>query len=113
MAGIPYKAESEHPLLVRLVFWFQKKAFGTILEPYFLWGRSPKLLDGFHALTAAITRKSSPIEPVLRALITVRVSQINVCPFCVDIHSATLLKLGVPSAAFPGLNRTREPGALK
>ena len=29
-------------------------------------------------------------DPVLRSLITVRVSQINWCRFCVDINSATL-----------------------
>lgn len=95
MARVTYKHESEYPLLVRFFFKSQKKKFQTILEPTFLWGRSPKLFYGFQALGAAITRKSSPIEPVLRTLITVRVSQINSCPFCVDIHSATLKKLGV------------------
>lgn len=96
MARVPYKPESEYPLFVRFFFWLQKRKLQTILEPTFLWGRSPKLCYGFQALSAAITRKSSPIEPVLRTLITVRVSQINSCPFCVDIHSATLMKLGVP-----------------
>ena len=40
-------------------------------------------------LYGALDRKSSPIEPALRSLITVRVSQINWCSFCVDINSAT------------------------
>ncbi|MEM7025181.1 MAG: carboxymuconolactone decarboxylase family protein, partial [Pseudomonadota bacterium] len=42
-----------------------------------------------------IDRKGSPIEPALRSLLTVRVSQINHCSFCVDVNSATLMKRGV------------------
>jgi AhpD family alkylhydroperoxidase len=42
-----------------------------------------------------IDRRSSPLPPVLRSLITVRVSQLNGCRFCVDINSAILLKRGV------------------
>src|SRR5690606_2556089 len=34
-------------------------------------------------------------EPALRSLVTVRVSQINWCSFCVDINSSTVLKRGV------------------
>jgi AhpD family alkylhydroperoxidase len=43
----------------------------------------------------AIERRSSPLSPVLRSLVMVRVSQINRCAFCVDINSATLAKRGV------------------
>jgi AhpD family alkylhydroperoxidase len=43
-------------------------------------------------LYGALDRKSSPLNPVLRSLVTVRVSQINWCHFCVDINSATLAK---------------------
>ena len=104
MARVPYKPEGEYPLFVRFFFRLQKRNFHAVLEPAFLWGRSPKLLYGFQALTAAINRKSSPLEPVLRTLLTVRISQINVCPFCVDIHSATLMKLGVPMEKVTALN---------
>lgn len=46
-------------------------------------------------LYGALDRRSSPIEPPLRSLITVRVSQINWCAFCVDLNSATVLKRGI------------------
>ncbi|MBI4274816.1 MAG: carboxymuconolactone decarboxylase family protein, partial [Rhizobiales bacterium] len=46
----------------------------------------------------ALDRRSSPISPALRSLITVRVLQINHCAFCIDINSATLLKRGVSMA---------------
>jgi AhpD family alkylhydroperoxidase len=41
---------------------------------------------------------------VLRSLVTVLVSQLNGCRFCVDINSATLLKRGVPSEKIAVLN---------
>jgi AhpD family alkylhydroperoxidase len=37
---------------------------------------------------------ASSIDPVLRELIKIRVSQINGCSFCLDMHAKDLLKLG-------------------
>jgi AhpD family alkylhydroperoxidase len=51
-----------------------------------------------------IDRRSSPIDPTLRSLITVRVSQLNGCHFCIDINSATLLKRGVAPDKVEALN---------
>jgi AhpD family alkylhydroperoxidase len=59
-------------------------------------GTRAESLLGVAFLYGMIDRKSSPLDPVLRSLITVRVSQLNGCRFCVDINSATLLKRGVP-----------------
>lgn len=91
---IPTKRLSEYPWLVRIFFWNQKRKYGQVLESAMLWGRSPRLFLGVAFLYGMIDRKSSPIEPPLRSLITIRVSQINDCPFCVDLNSATLLKRG-------------------
>ncbi len=82
------------PWYVRMFFWNQKRRYGAILEPARLWGRTPKVFAALALLYGALDRRGSPIEPVLRSLITVRVSQINWCQFCVDINSATLLKRG-------------------
>jgi len=57
-----------------------------------LWGRVPKLFAAVALLYGVLDRKSSPLDPVLRSLVTVRVSQINWCDFCVDINSMTLAK---------------------
>lgn len=54
--------------------------------------RAPGLCLGVAVLYGALDRRSSPIDPILRSLVTVRVSQINWCRFCVDINSATLAK---------------------
>ena len=80
---------------VRLIFWIQKRRYGAVLEPTRLWGRSPRVFAALASLYGALDRSSSPIEPALRSLVTVRVSQINWCAFCVDINSATVLKRGV------------------
>lgn len=89
------KPEKEYPLWIRFIFRAQRKSYGAVLEPTRLWGLSPKILLGLQLLYRAIDRNSSPIDPALRSLITVRVSQINHCSFCIDINSALLQKRGV------------------
>lgn len=86
------------PWYVRIFFWNQKRRYGAVLEPARLWGRTPKVFAALALLYGALDRRSSPLEPVLRSLITVRVSQINWCAFCVDLNSATVLKRGVDRA---------------
>jgi AhpD family alkylhydroperoxidase len=83
------------PWYVRLFFWNQKRKYGQILEPARLWGRTPKVFAAVALLFGALDRRSSPIEPALRSLVTVRVSQINWCDFCVDINSSLVLKRGI------------------
>lgn len=91
------------PWYVRLFLANQRRRYGRELEPARLWGRSPKVFAGLSVLYGAIDRKSSPIEPALRTLITVLVSQINWCVFCVDINSATGFKRGLTEAHLAAL----------
>lgn len=83
------------PWYVRLFFWNQKRRYGAVLEPARLWGRTPRVFTALALLYGALDRRSSPIAPALRTLITVRVSQINWCSFCVDVNAATALKRGI------------------
>jgi AhpD family alkylhydroperoxidase len=83
------------PWYLRPFFWNQRRRYGKVLDAALLWARSPKLFMGVAMLYGAIDRKSSPIEPALRSMLTVRVSQINHCRFCVDINAATLLQRGI------------------
>lgn len=83
------------PWYVRLFFWNQKRRYGAILESARLWGRIPRVFVPLALLYGSLDRRLSPLEPALRSLVTVRVSQINWCAFCVDLNSATLLKRGV------------------
>ena len=89
---VPLKALNKYPCLLRLFFWNQKRRYGAILQPALLWARVPKLFVTVALLYGALDRKKSPLDPILRSLITVRVSQINCCAFCIDINSYTLAK---------------------
>jgi AhpD family alkylhydroperoxidase len=95
MAPITTSDSHPYPWYVRLFFWNQKRRYGAVLEPARLWGRTPKVFATLALLYGALDRRSSPIEPALRTLVTVRVSQINWCSFCVDVNSATALKRGI------------------
>jgi len=79
---------------LRPFFWRQRRKYGRVLDASLLWARSPRLFLGVAFLYGMIDRRKSPIDPALRSLVTVRVSQINGCHFCVDLNSATLLQRG-------------------
>ncbi len=89
---ISTKPLKKYPWYLRPFFWNQKRKYGAMLEPALLWARVPELFSTVALLYGALDRKKSPLTPELRSLVTVRVSQINWCQFCVDINSATLAK---------------------
>ena len=102
------KPPGEYPFFLRPFFWNQKRKYGAVLDAAQLWGRAPRLFIGVALLYGMIDRRSSPISPSLRSLVTVRVSQLNGCAFCVDINSATLLRRGVSEDKVRDLHRWRE-----
>ncbi len=89
------KPISQYPWYIRLFFWKQRRTYGKVLEPGMLWARSPSVFVGVALLYGALNRGRGRIDPALRSLVTVRVSQINHCEFCVDINASTLLKRGI------------------
>ena len=99
---------AEYPWYALLFFWKQRRTYGRVLDPGLLWGRSPKVFAAVAMLYGALDRRSSPLSPALRSLVTVRVSQLNHCAFCVDINSATLAKRGVPMEKIAALDTWRE-----
>jgi AhpD family alkylhydroperoxidase len=84
------------PWYVRLVLWLQRRKYGVELESARLWGRMPLTFLLLTLLYRSLDRAGSPIEPALRALVQVRVSQINGCAFCVDLNSSAALGRSVP-----------------
>lgn len=89
------KSDDAYPLWIRILFWLQKQTTGQVYMPLMIWGRRPWALFYFLLFYSWLDRKGSPLEPALRSLIQVRVSQINHCVFCIDLNAATLLKRGV------------------
>jgi len=108
MPAIAAKKLSDYPWFIRLLFWKQQRTYGRVLDPGLLWGRSPRVFAAVALLYGALDRRSSPLAPALRSLVTVRVSQINHCTFCVDINSATLAKRGVTMDKIDTLAAWRE-----
>ena len=102
------KAVSAYPWYLRPFFWNQRRKYGDVLDSALAWARAPKLFLGVAFLYGMIDRNSSPLDPALRSLVTVRVSQINHCRFCVDLNSATLIKRGVSHEKVAALGRWRE-----
>jgi uncharacterized peroxidase-related enzyme len=84
------KPLAHYPWYLRPFFWNQQRKYGQVLMPALLWGRSPSAFMAVALLYGALDRRRSPLSPVLRSLVTVRVSQINWCRFCVDLNSMTL-----------------------
>lgn len=96
---------TKYPWYLQPIFWLQKRKYGVVLDSALVWARIPKLFLSIATLYGILDRKSSPISPELRSLITVRVSQINNCPFCVDINSATLLSRSANTDKLIALNQ--------
>jgi AhpD family alkylhydroperoxidase len=88
-------AGQRYPWYVRLIFRLQRRRYGRELEPARLWARLPRAFLAMSAMYGVLDRRSSPLDPSLRSLLQVRVSQINGCGFCIDINSASGLARGV------------------
>jgi len=99
---------SRYPWFVRLFFRKQRRTYGRVLDPGLLWGRSPWVFAAVALLYGALDRRGSPLPPALRSLVTVRVSQINHCAFCVDINSAVLAKRGADPAGVAAVAEWRD-----
>lgn len=102
------KPLAAYPWYLRPFFWNQRRKYRAVLDSALLWARAPRLFLGVAILYGMIDRRSSPLDPALRSLVTVRVSQINHCPFCVDLNSATLMKRGAAAEKIEALEHWRE-----
>jgi AhpD family alkylhydroperoxidase len=94
MSYIETPVDFPYPWYLRLMFGRQRRRYGRELEPVRLWARMPAAFLAMSAMYRALDRKSSPIDPALRSLVQVRVSQINGCEFCVDLNSFLGLERG-------------------
>lgn len=70
-----------------------------------LKGQAPDLYQAMFALDKAA---ALGLDPVVRELVRVRVSQLNGCAFCVDMHSADARKAGVSEQKLYGVTVWRE-----
>ena len=95
MSYVQTPTDFPYPWYLRLMFRLQRRRYGRELEPVRLWARMPAAFLAMSAMYRVLDRKSSRIEPALRSLVQVRVSQINECVFCVDLNSFLGLGRGI------------------
>lgn len=80
------------PWFLKPFFWHQKRKYGQYLEPAQVWASVPRLFLAVVSVVGILERKRSPLSPVIRSLVSIRVSQMNWCNFCVDLNSFTMMK---------------------
>lgn len=86
------KPITEYPFYLRWIYRRLEKKHGQFLLPWYQWGRLPALQILFFLFWARLDSKRSRLDPALRALVQVRVAQLNWCAFCVDFNTLNLLK---------------------
>jgi len=80
---------------LRPLLALQRRRHGTVLEPTALWAYRPRALLAFLALFRALRGRRSPLPAGLRSLVSLRVSQLTGCDFCIDMNAALLAEAGV------------------
>lgn len=98
--GVPLN--TRNPLL-RLAFWLTRRRFGRPVEPLQGYARSGVVFTSMMALEVGMER-AHRVDARLRQLAELRVAALVGCPFCLDIGSALVSKLGVPPAQVRDLN---------
>lgn len=104
------RSPGQYPWYLRPFFRSQRRRYGEVLLPGLLWGRVPRLFMAVALLYGALDSRRSRLDPVLRSLVTVRVSQLNHCRFCVDLNSATLARRAGALDKVQALAAWRESG---
>ncbi len=106
--NIEPKPIAAYPGWLRLIYRRQAKKYGAPFPGAMLWGRVPRLFIGFARMFRAVDNAKSLLDPVLRSLLMVRISQINHCPFCVDLNASILLERGADEAKVAALSEWQE-----
>ncbi|KTD64296.1 carboxymuconolactone decarboxylase family protein [Legionella spiritensis] len=96
------------PWYLKPFFWNQKRKYGQYLEPAKVWASIPGLFLSLISIVGVLERKRSPVSPVIRSLVSIRVSQMNWCSFCVDLNSLIIMKRIKNNEKADALERWRE-----
>ena len=80
----------EIPLILRPQAWLHRRHYGAVLSPIRWWGRIPFIFYLVSMFVGYLERRRSPVDPVLRSLVSARIAQMCSCEFCIDITSMKL-----------------------
>ncbi|HIF6301739.1 TPA: carboxymuconolactone decarboxylase family protein [Klebsiella michiganensis] len=86
------------PLILRPQAWLHRRHYGEVLSPIRWWGRIPPMFYLVSMFVGYLERKRSPLDPVLRSLVSARVAQLCLCEFCIDITNMKLAERSGGSA---------------
>ena len=120
MSRIDPKPIKQYPWRVRWFLLRQRRKYGRVLAPSYLWGRLPGPFLGVLATLGFFQSKRYPIDAALRSLVSIRIAQLNGCFFCVDLNAHNFLRaagdeakaIGVAAWRDSGLYSPRERAAL-
>jgi len=108
IAGV--SPDTRNPLL-RMLFAYVRRRFGRDVTPLRGYATNGAVLAATTALELAMER-ARRVDPKLKQLAELRVAALVGCPFCLDIGSALVRKLGVPDDKLLELNEHRTSAAF-
>ena len=97
--------------IVRLVYAVSRRRFGHVLGPFAVTAHNPILLAGHSAFELALER-ANRIDRRLEELAALRAATMTGCPFCIDIASGLLSKLGFSGRQLREVSTWRESSAF-
>ena len=74
-------------LLVRLIFYLQKRKYGYVLASTKMWAHSPWLLLAVTLFYRAVDRQGSAIGQEHRRLVILYISLLQQCDFCIHLNT--------------------------
>jgi AhpD family alkylhydroperoxidase len=97
-------------LRVRLLAWMFRRELGKVMTPvWVIYARMPRLLWP-QMLMVRLAQKGLSLDPTLVDLVQVRVSAVNGCTFCTDLHRAVALRSGRDPRKLAALDLSVLPG---
>jgi AhpD family alkylhydroperoxidase len=98
VSGIETPRHYTYSWYIRPLLFLLRRKGGDLSDSVRLWGRTPMAFIGFLFTMGALERRASKLDPELRALIRTRVSQIDLCEFCIGLNGNKALERGVTQA---------------
>ncbi|GAA1010955.1 alkyl hydroperoxide reductase AhpD [Acrocarpospora pleiomorpha] len=87
--------------LVADVYAQVERDFGMLAPPVALHSAAPDVMAGVWMLLRESLLAQGLVPRAAKELVATEVSRANACPYCVDVHGATLRGLGGPAPAAP------------
>lgn len=107
MARVAPVPDSSAGLLVRLGYWYSRRRFGRLPEPFGVAAHSRAVFTSLARLELAVERKWTANDPHLVELAVLRAALTVECPWCVDFGSMVSAGTGLPAQKVEQLSRWR------